>query len=120
VIPGSTFWNDWIKYPWSTTEWNMRDLGVQVLALAYRSGEAWNESAYANPEFDQKLQAALAVADAGKRKELMKDIEMILQDSGVIIQPFWRSLYRHTKPYVKGFDMHPTFELHLEKVGLDK
>ena len=120
MIPGSTFWNDWIKYPWSTTEWNMRPLGVQVLALAYRSGEAWNESAYANPEFDQKLQAALAVADAGKRKELMKDIEMILQDSGVIIQPFWRSLYRHTKPYVKGFDMHPTFELHLEKVWLDK
>jgi len=120
VIPGSTFWNDWTKYPWSTTEWNMRPLGVQVLALAYRSGEAWNESAYSNPDFDAKLNAALAVADAEKRKELMKDIEKILQDDGVIIQPFWRSLYRHTKPYVKGFDMHPTFELHMEKVWLDK
>ena len=43
VIPGSSFWNDWTKYPWSTTEWNMRPLGVQILALAYRSGEAWNE-----------------------------------------------------------------------------
>ncbi|MGB4952575.1 MAG: ABC transporter substrate-binding protein, partial [Rhizobiaceae bacterium] len=35
VIPGSSFWNDWTKYPFSTTEWNMRPLGVQVLALAY-------------------------------------------------------------------------------------
>ena len=35
-------------------------------------------------------------------------------------QPFWRSLYRHTKPYVKNFEMHPTFELHMEKVWLDK
>jgi peptide/nickel transport system substrate-binding protein len=51
---------------------------------------------------------------------MMKDIQKILQDDGIIIQPFWRSLYRHTKPYVKGFDKHPTFELHLEKVWLDK
>lgn len=120
VIPGSTFWNDWTKYPWSTTEWNMRPLGVQVLALAYRSGEAWNESAYSNPDFDKKLNAALAVADADKRKEMMKDIELTLQSDGVIIQPFWRSLYRHMKPYVKNFEMHPTFELHMESVWLDK
>jgi peptide/nickel transport system substrate-binding protein len=98
----------------------MRPLGVQVLALAYRSGEAWNESAFSNPDFDAKLTAALAVADASKRKEMMKDIQQILQDSGVIIQPFWRSLYRHKKAYVKNFEMHPTFELHMEKVWLDK
>lgn len=120
VIPGSSFWNDWTKYPWSTTEWNMRPLGVQVLALAYRTGEAWNEAAYSNPEFDKKLNAALAVADAGKRKELMKDIEQMLQDSGIIIQPFWRSLYRHHSEDVKGLFMHQTFELQLENVWLDR
>jgi peptide/nickel transport system substrate-binding protein len=120
VIPGSSFWNDWTKYPWSTTEWNMRPLGVQVLALAYRSGEAWNESAYSDKDFDTKLNAALAVADAAKRKELMKDIEANLQGSGVIIQSFWRSLYRHAKPYVHGLEKHPTFEVHLDKVWLDK
>src|SRR5215475_1047507 len=120
VIPGSSFWNDWAKYPWSTTEWNMRPLGVQVLALAYRTGEAWNETAYSNPDFDKKLNAALAVADAGKRKEMMKDIETILQDSGVLIQPFWRSIYRHHADYVKGLFMHQTFELQLDKVWLDK
>ena len=60
------------------------------------------------------------MADAGKRKELMKDIEGILQDDGIIIQPFWRSLYRHTKPYVHGLEKHQTFELHMEKVWLDK
>ncbi|HHZ07247.1 MAG TPA: ABC transporter substrate-binding protein [Rhizobiales bacterium] len=120
VIPGSSFWNDWTKYPWSTTEWNMRPLGVQVLALAYRSGEAWNESAYSNPEFDAKLNAALAIADAEKRRELMKDIEAILQSDGVIIQPFWRALYRHHADYVKNLVMHQTFELHLENVWLDK
>jgi len=40
VLPGSTFWNDWAKYPFSSTNWNHRPLGTQVLGLAYRSGEA--------------------------------------------------------------------------------
>src|SRR6202008_1851045 len=88
VIPGSSFWNDWTKYAWSTTEWNMRPLGVQVLALAYRSGEAWNETAYANPEFDAKLAKALATPDPKDRKVLMKDLEQIIQDSGIIVQPY--------------------------------
>ena len=45
VLPGSTFWNDWTKYPYSMTNWNMRPLGVQVWRIAYRTGEAWNETA---------------------------------------------------------------------------
>ncbi len=120
VIPGSSFWNDWTKYPWSTTEWNMRPLGIQIIAIAYRTGEAWNEAAYSDPEFDKMVNAALAVADAAKRKELMKGIEAHLQDSGILIQPFWRSLYRHHADYVKNLKMHQTFEQHLDIVWLDK
>ncbi|MFO7855989.1 MAG: ABC transporter substrate-binding protein [Paracoccaceae bacterium] len=112
ILPGATFWNDWAKYPFSTTNWNMRPLGVQVLALAYKSGEAWNETAYSNPEFDAKLEEALGIADADRRKAIMADLERILQDSGIIIQPYWRSLYRHFVPAVKGADQHPTFEHH--------
>jgi peptide/nickel transport system substrate-binding protein len=119
VLPGSTFWNDWTKYPLSMTDWNMRPLGVQVLALAYRSGEAWNESAYANPEFDAKLEKALAVPDPKARKDVMKDLESILQDSGVIIQPYWLSLYNHAVPQVKNYGMHPTYEVNVEDVWLD-
>src|SRR6185437_13616404 len=77
ILPGSTFWNNWTKYPYSTTNWNMRPLGVQVLSLGYTTGAAWNETAYANPEFDKKLNEALAIADPEKRKENMKDIEQI-------------------------------------------
>ena len=112
VMPGSTFWNDWTKYPFSATEWNMRPLGVQVLAAAYKSGEAWNETAFSNAEFDAKLGEALAIADADKRREVMKRLEEIMQEQGVLIQPYWRSLFRHTDPKVGGADMHATFEHH--------
>ena len=112
VLPGSTFWNDWTKYPFSATEWNMRPLGVQVLALAYRSGEAWNESAFANAEFDAALAEALSIADVEKRRAVMEKVERIMQDEGVLIQPYWRAVYRHFDPKVKGADMHSTFEHH--------
>ena len=112
ILPGSTFWNGWTTYPFSSTDWNMRPLGVQVLALAYRTGEAWNEAAWSNPDFDAKLAEAMSIADAEKRRELMEEIETILQDAAVIIQPYWRNLYRHTKPNVMGADMHPTLEHH--------
>ena len=49
----------------------------------------------------------------------MADIEGILQSSGIIIQPFWRKLYNHTAPQVKGMEMHPTFCMFMEKVWLD-
>ncbi|MEO1789447.1 MAG: ABC transporter substrate-binding protein, partial [Pseudomonadota bacterium] len=32
ILPGSTFWNDWTKYPFSSTNWNHRPLGVQIWA----------------------------------------------------------------------------------------
>jgi peptide/nickel transport system substrate-binding protein len=117
VLPGSTFWNDWVKYPFSSTNWNPRPLGVQIHALAYRSGEAWNEFGWANEEFDGLLTEALAIADADQRREVMKKMEMIVQEEGVTIQPYWRSLYRHMREGVANADMHVTFEHHHYKWG---
>ena len=119
ILPGSTFWNDWTKYPFSATEWNMRPLGVQILALAYRSGEAWNETAFSNADFDAKLAMALATPDADARRVIMADIEAIMQNEGVLIQPYWRAVFRHMKDTIRGADMHPTFELHHYKWWFD-
>jgi peptide/nickel transport system substrate-binding protein len=106
ILPGSTFWNDWTKYPFSSTNWNHRPLGVQILGLAYRSGEAWNEFGWANPEFDALLTEANSIADADKRREVMGKMQAMIIDEGVTIQPYWRSLYRHYNETVVGADMH--------------
>ena len=118
ILPGSTFWNDWTKYPFSSTQWNHRPLEVQILALAYRSGEAWNETGYANPEFDNLINQALSIADDDTRREVTEKIETLLREDGVIIQPFWRSLYSHHNGKVVGGDKHPSHEIHLYKLGL--
>ncbi|MFQ1702201.1 ABC transporter substrate-binding protein [Loktanella agnita] len=117
IIPGSTFWNDWTKYPFSSTNWNHRPLGTQILALAYRSGEAWNESGFANAEFDTLLAEANAIADADARREVMAKLQAIMVEEGVTIQPYWRSLYRHAKPGLVGWDMHIAYLPRLYQIG---
>jgi len=119
VMPGNTFWNDWTKYPFSTTNWGPRPLGVQVLALAYRSGEAWNESGHSNPEFDAMLEEALGVFDADDRREYSAKLQAMLQDSGAIIQPFWRNQALHHTDKVQNVSAHQFREMHFEKVWLD-
>ncbi len=113
ILPGSTFWNDWVKYPFSSTNWNQRPLGVQILALAYRSGEAWNEAGFENAEFDALLSEALAIVDVDKRRVVMAKLQTIMQDEGVVIQPYWQSIFHHAKEGLVGTEMHPNFETHI-------
>ncbi|HKL70486.1 ABC transporter substrate-binding protein [Salibaculum sp.] len=117
IIPGSTFWNDWTKYPFSSTNWNHRPLGTQILGLAYRSGEAWNEFGWSNDEFDSLLAEANAIADADARSEVMARLQGIIAEEAVTIQPYWRSLYRHAKPDVVGAEMHIGYLPHIYKWG---
>jgi peptide/nickel transport system substrate-binding protein len=120
VIPAATFWNDWNKYPFSCTEWLGRPLGVQVLALAYKSGVPWNETGYADPKFDALLEQALAMPNPDDRRKVMKDIETMLRDSGIIIQPYWRSVYRTHRKGVNGCEQHQALEQHFDEVWIEK
>lgn len=117
VIPGASFWNDYASYPFSSTNWSHRPLGVQVLALAYRSGEAWNETGFSNAKFDELLAQAMSIADADARRVVMAEIQQILRDEGVLIQPYWRSLYRHARPGVVGGGAHIAQQIHPHKLG---
>lgn len=111
VLPGSTFWNDWQKYPFSSTTWNHRPLAVQNMSLAYTTTGSWNETGMSNADFDAAMTKALALDNADARREVMVTLETILQDEGYIIQPYWRSLFRHAKEGVN-VEMHPSFEHH--------
>jgi ABC-type dipeptide transport system, periplasmic component len=65
------------KKNWTTA----RSLGVQILSLAYRSGEAWNEFGFANEEFDALLAQANATADADPRREIMAQLQAIISST---------------------------------------
>ncbi len=106
ILPGSTFWNDWTKYAFSSTNWNHRPLGTQVLALAFKSGEAWNEAGFANAEFDALLSEANSLADADKRRVVMAKLQAIMIEEGVTIQPYWRTAILHHRDNVVNAGKH--------------
>lgn len=119
VVPGASFWNSWAEFPFSVSAWGHRPLGVQVYALAYKSGVPWNETGFASAEFDEGLSQALATVDIDERRKIVARLMQIMQDDGVIIQPYWRSIYNHTRPNVKGAKMHQAFELHLDLIWME-
>ena len=117
IMPGSTFWNDWENYPFSSTNWNHRPLGTQILGLAYRSGEAWNEFAWSNAEFDALLAEANGIADADARRVVMGKMQKIIIDEGVTIQPYWRNVTRHHAEGMVGVEMHISYLPQVYKWG---
>ena len=106
--PSALYWEVWDKVPFGFTPWTHRPLGVMVLDLAYRTGVPWNESNYSNPEFDRLLTKADGILDVDKRRDVMCQLETIMQEDGPIVQPLWRSVFTGYDKHVLGFKMHPT------------
>lgn len=117
IVAGHTFWDNWLDYPFSGTQWNHRPLDVQVLGLAYRSGAVWNETGFSDPEFDRLLDEANRLSDPDTRREVMMRLQTILRENGVIMQPYWRRLYNHHAGRLVNAEKHPAHEIHLHKIG---
>jgi peptide/nickel transport system substrate-binding protein len=118
VMPMAQYWDVWTKAPLSLTSWTHRPLAVMVLGLAYRTGVPWNESSYANPEFDAALTEAESTLNVEQRRVKMEKVEKILQDDAVLVQPFFRAVFTAIRENVVGFEMHPTRYYRFHKVSL--
>lgn len=119
VMPSNKFWEVWDKVPFGFTEWTHRPLGFMVLALAYRTGVPWNESAYSNKEFDELLSKAEGTIDVKARAEILGKLETIMQEDGPISQPLWRSVYTAYDKRVQGFAIHPTLYIFGETLAVE-
>jgi peptide/nickel transport system substrate-binding protein len=108
VMPSAQYWEVWDKAPFSLTSWTHRPLGTMVLSLAYRAGVPWNESGYNNPAFDKALDKAESLLDVEERRTALAEVEKILQDDAIMVQPFFRSVFTATTSKVMGYSSHPT------------
>ena len=119
LMPGQQFWEVWDKVSFGCTTWYHRPLGVMVLGLAYRTGVPWNESEFANPEFDRLLTKAEGIRDVDKRSEVMRELETIMQEEGPIVQPVWQAFFTFYDKRVKGFKVHPTGYIFGEELAIE-
>lgn len=119
VMPAAKFWDVWDKTPLGLTAWTHRPLGTMVLSVAYRFGVPWNETAYNNPKFDAALNDAEAVVDAKERAQKMVEVQQILQDDAVMVQPVWVPSFFVASSKVKGLAAHPAQYHQFNKVWID-
>jgi peptide/nickel transport system substrate-binding protein len=118
LMPAALYWDVWTKVPFGCTIWYHRPLGIMVLGLAYRAGVPWNESSYANAEFDRLLTEAEGVIDPDERRKIMEQLEKIMQEDGPIAQPVWRNNFTFMNEKVQGFEMHPTSYVFGNRIAL--
>ena len=118
VIPAAEYWSIWDKTPFGLTYWAHRPLGVMALDLAYRSGSAWNESRFADAQFDAALDDAMAVLDPRQRARSMARCEAILQDRAIMVQPFWAEKFTAVSERVRGHRAHPSDYFRMDRVSL--
>ena len=119
LMPSAQFWDNWDKVPFGFTSWAHRPLGFMVLALAYRSGVPWNESHFNNARFDELLTKAEGTLDVDERREILGQIEELMQQEGPITQPLWRSLFTVYDKRVQGFRLHPTKYIFGEELAIE-
>lgn len=117
IVAGAEFHENWASYPFSTTNWNGRELAIQVYALAYRSGEAWNETGFSDPEFDSLIETALGIVSNEERQAPIRRMEEILQSRGVIIQPYWRRVFGHCRNGVLNAERHQKDVIRIDLLG---
>jgi len=118
LMPSAQFWDVWDKVPFGFTSWAHRPLGFMVLALGYRSGVPWNESHFNDAEFDSLLTKAEGTLDIDERREILGQIQVIMQERGPITQPLWRAGFVAMDKRIVGFTMHPTGYIFGEELGL--
>ena len=119
VMPSAQYWNVWTKVPFGFTTWAHRPLGTMVLGLAYRTGAAWNEANWCNPEFDKLITEAEGYLDVEKRRAVMAKLEQIMLDDGPAVVPLWRALFAHTDKKVKGYVLHPSVYIDVYKIWIE-
>ncbi|GIK96392.1 MAG: ABC transporter substrate-binding protein [Alphaproteobacteria bacterium] len=113
------YWNDvWMVEPFFVTGWGQRP-AAQILPEAFRSGAAWNESYYANPEFDALLDRARSEPDFDKRKALYVEAQQMLFEDGGAFIPYFRSVARVFRANVKGVDPVISDSVRWEAITVD-
>jgi peptide/nickel transport system substrate-binding protein len=102
--PGDGYWsNVWNVQPFSTSYWGGRPTQDQMYSTAYLSSADWNDTRFLRPDFDKVLLEARAELDEGKRKEMYRDMAMMVRDEGGLILPMFNDFVNAAQKSVKGY-----------------
>lgn len=103
--------NVWLKAPFVTSYWNGRPSATQALTAPYRKGAPWNETHWANDQYEKLLSEAKAETDEAKRKQYIWDMQALLHDDGGCLIPVFSGTLDAYNQNVKGYSPTGWLEL---------
>ncbi len=110
IVEESRYWESWTEYDLGVTSWTHRPQAEMLLPLAYTTEAIgnWNETRWADPEFESLLNEAIGTLDLDGRRTLMCQMEDIMQERGPIFNSFWKNVWNITNSAFQGIIAHPT------------
>jgi len=92
LVPSTAFWDQWQEWPFSISGWGGRIPATVSMSLALRCGSVeagWGETYYCNEEFERLLDEAESTVDVEKKRELLCQLQGIMQEDAPMLIPFW-------------------------------
>lgn len=117
---GSDANQPWLSVPFGATDWGERATPGAMITPAYLTGAPFNESKYANPDFDAAAKAFDAETDPAKRDQLAIDAAKIMHEDTPTIIGYFAQTRRPVNKKVKGFPAGPASQLDLTGTWLDR
>jgi peptide/nickel transport system substrate-binding protein len=107
------YWDRWTEVDLGITAWTHRPLDTMVLPLAYIADDKgvpvpWNETRWTDEEFTKLLHQAEGTLDIEARREIMCQIEDIMQQRGPIGNSYWKGVWDITRAEFQNIEAHPT------------
>jgi len=91
--PSDGYWSEvWLKKAFCASYWGSRPVEDMILSLGYLSDSQWNESHFKNEKLDKLVLSARAELNETTRKEIYRDIQLIIRDEGTTIIPVFTNL----------------------------
>ena len=89
-VPDDGYWsNVWLKHPWCASYWSGRPTEDWMFTQGYATESNWNETFWKNDRFNELLVNARAEIDDAKRREMYREMQMLVRDDGgSVIQLF--------------------------------
>ena len=107
-VPADGYWSAvWMKVPWCGSSWYGRPTADLMLAIAYISGGSWNESFWSHERFDSLVLEARKTVDETLRRELYREVQIIMRDEGATITPVFTNWLDAYASRVKDLKGHP-------------
>lgn len=109
VVPESVYYSDapnnWLDANLGITGWGSRPYPQFYLDVMLVSDAIWNESHFADPEFDALAETAGATQDEAERIQAYSEIQQLLVDRGPVIIPYYFAQFAAISDQFDNFEL---------------